>query len=154
MIFGFFQNDSKFRPRNMRYFTKNRKSRFSALKNCQKTQKKFFFSGMSRNRLKLSKNMKNRNSDRYSSIKSDFSIRFLALKMCNLDHFWPKNCQKCHILGVATQLLEHGLGVIRVEKIQNHRKSVFGSLNRYMIRYKANQVVYSRVRAVILPEFV
>ena len=55
--------------------------------------------------------------------------------------------------GVITQLLEHGLGVIRAEKIQNHRKLDFGSLNGYMIRYKASQVVYSRVRAVILPEF-
>ena len=43
VIFGFFQNDSKFRPRKMRFFTKKRKSRFSAVKNYQKTQKFFSF---------------------------------------------------------------------------------------------------------------
>ena len=56
---------------------------------------------MSRNSLKLPKNLKNRNSDRYSSIKNDFSTQFLAFKMCDLDNFWQKNGQKCHILGAS-----------------------------------------------------
>ena len=63
---------------------------------------------------------------------------------------WPK----MPYFGRFSQLLEHGLGAIRVEKIQNRTKSVFGSINGYMIGYKANRVVYSGVRAVTVPEIV
>ena len=61
---------------------------------------------------------------------------------------------KMPYFGGFSQLLEHGLGAIGVEKIQNRTKSVFGSLNGHMIWYKANHVVYSGATAVTLPEFV
>ena len=63
---------------------------------------------------------------------------------------WPK----MPYFGRFSQLLEHGLGPIRVEKIQNRTKSVFGPLNGHMIWYKANRVGYSGDRAVTVPEIV
>ena len=72
VFFGFFS------AKKLQHVAKIRKIRIWALKNSQKIEKKFFFSGLARNAIKYSKSPKNRFSDRYESILSDFSTKKLT----------------------------------------------------------------------------
>ena len=75
----------------MASFCKNPKITFLGSKKKSKNRKKFFFSGLPRTTLKLPKKSKTRNSDRYSSIQSDFLTRFLDPKICKFDTKIVKN---------------------------------------------------------------
>ena len=67
-FFCFFSAKSKCDVENMYLSGKiGKKTRILAIKISQKIEKKIFLSEVARNRLKLSKNAKNRFSDRYSS---------------------------------------------------------------------------------------
>ena len=69
---------------------KMQKKRIWAEKKNRKIEEKNFFSGLGRNRLKLSKSPKNRFFDQYCSIYSDFSTKKKNPKKCEFPQKLPK----------------------------------------------------------------